>query len=183
MPKVTITRTGKLEKPMGLGEGRIVEGTIYADWGSARTFKAGGGSPSTSPGSAGFGLRTITNLIVTPGTPLDIEASARVINPGTFANTARVIAYLKQKGKVTVPFGGSYKTYPVAFTGSPDLALAPGSPTTGILAIYAGSVRWPYIQRQRLGSFRHIATPTFNNTGYVAVGPGSFPVNYIAIGD
>ena len=171
MPEITINRTGMLEKPMGLGQGRVSEGRISADWATTRTIKAGS-----------LGLRSLTNIVLTPGTPLDVEVFARVVSPGSLNNSASIRAYLKQTSKIRV---GTvrYTTYPLAFTGSPDLSLAPGSPTTRITAITTGSARWPYVYSQRPGSFSHQATPTFVNTGYVAVGPGSFPVNYIAVGD
>lgn len=168
MVSVTIRRTAKLEKPMGLGQGRISEGSISADWGSARTINA-----------KDLGLRSITNLVVTPGTPLDIEASARVLSVGSIDNKARVAAFLKQKAKIRVGTP-RYYTYDVSFTGSPNLAIQPGSPTA---SPPTGSVSFHYIQTQSSGSFKAIATPTFADSHYIAVGPGSYPLNYIAVGD
>lgn len=168
MVSITITRRAKLEKPMGLGEGRISEGLISADWGSARTINA-----------KDVGLRSISNLIVSPGTPLDIEAAARILSAGSVGNTARVIAFLKQKANIRVGTP-RYYTYPVAFTGSPHVTIQPGSPTA---SPPSGSVSFHYIQTQRPGSFKAIATPTFANSHYIAIGPGSYPLNYIAVGN
>ena len=57
MVTITIARTGKLEKPMGLGEGRIVEGRIVdSDWGATKTIDAGS-----------LGLKSITSIHLTMG--------------------------------------------------------------------------------------------------------------------
>lgn len=168
MVNVTIERSAKLEKPMGMGYGRIVEGAINANWGSARTVLA-----------ADVGLRTITNMIVSAGTPLDIDASARVVAPGSVGNTARVRAFLRQKGTVTFGCVSTHRVYQVAFTGSPDIAISPGS-TAVKTAMGSPPIS---LQTQRPGSFKARGTPTVANAHFIAVGPGSYPVNYVAIGD
>ena len=87
MVTITIERTGKLEKPMGLGKGRITEGRIVHSWvGSATAFSA-----------KDLGLRAITSVHLTLGTILTGTGgtpgpSARVLSPGSLGNSVRVLA-------------------------------------------------------------------------------------------
>lgn len=168
MVTVTVERTAKLMLPFGTGQGRVSEGTITANFGSARTVLA-----------KDVGLRTITNMIVSAGTPLDIDAQAQVVSPGSVGNTARVRAFLRQSALVR--FGTPrHHVYPVAFTGSPDLSLSMGSPAA---AHNVPGTPPLYIQTQRPGSFKTRGSPTTTNGHYIAVGVGSFPINYTAYGD
>jgi len=89
MVTITIQRRAKLEKPMGLGEGRIAEGQIiHGAWaGSATVFSA-----------KDLGLRAITTVHLTLGTILAGGAagtpgvSTRVLSPGSLGNTVRILA-------------------------------------------------------------------------------------------
>jgi len=174
MVTITIKRVGKLEKPMGLGEGRISEGTLTKDWGTtATTIKAGS-----------LKLRSITNIQLTPGSALFANVYARVVSPGSLDNTVRILAELVQRGRFNQDTGAeTTTTFDTAFTGSPDIAISPGTPSTGLQTIYAGSVLWPYVRRKCRGSFVTYGTPAWGSCQYIAIGPGSFPLNYVAIGD
>jgi hypothetical protein len=87
MVTITIQRRAKLEKPMGMGEGRIAEGQIVHQWvGSATVISA-----------KELGLRAITTLHLTLGTILTGTGgtpgpSARVLSPGSLSNTVRILA-------------------------------------------------------------------------------------------
>jgi len=169
LTNVTVTRTAKLEKPMGFGQGRISEGVINANFGSARTITAND-----------VGLRSISNIIVSPGTPLDITVVGRVVSAGSIGNSARIRGYLRNTGTVASLL--SVKTYGVyhnAFTGTPTLIVSPGSCT----AKTAPGTPPLTVNRHTRGSFGARASPGQFNVYYVAVGPGSFPVNYVAVGD
>jgi len=169
MVTITVKRIGKLEKPMGIGEGRISEGTLTKDWGTTVTeIKAGS-----------LKLRTLSNVLLTPGTPLEAQIYARVVEPGSLDNTVRIRAALVQRGAIRIGTPRT-TTYDRAFTGSPNIALAPGSPVT---SPYSGSYTFAYVQAQTRTNFTHYGTPTYADSHYIAIGPGSFPINYIAVGD
>lgn len=174
MVTITIKRVGKLEKPMGLGEGRISEGTLTKDWGTTATAIRAGS----------LKLRSITNVQLTPGTPLFANVYARVVEPGSVDNTVRILAELVQRGRFNQTTGAEKTTtFDTAFTGSPDIAISPGTPSTDLTGIYAGSAVFPYIRRKYRGSFVTYGTPGWGSCQYIAIGPGSFPLNYVAIGD
>jgi len=68
-PTIKILRKAKLEKPMGIGEGRITEGVLGpADWTTSRTIKAGS-----------LGLRSLTNIHLTCGTIMDLSAGSFIL--------------------------------------------------------------------------------------------------------
>lgn len=169
-PSISIYRKAKLEKPMGLGEGRITEGTIEDNWTTEKEIRAGS-----------LGLRAITRVILTPGTPLDVTVYSRVPSPGSIDNIVKIRSYLRQVGNIRAGTP-RYEVFSVAFEGSPDIALAPGSPLRAYIGSPVGQTP-PRLRSQRPGSFSHLGSPTFPDTHYIAVGPGSYPLNFIAIGD
>lgn len=176
-PSITIRRKAKLEKPMGIGQGRIAEGIIEDNWTAHKDIRAGS-----------LGLRSLTTVILTPGTELTpgsatIKAVARVDSPGSVDNTVSVRAWLEQMGTIAPYSTVGTREYPVLFTGTPALSIALGSPGTELLGVaWAGSWIGVYVQHQTPGSFMHVGTPTWSNSSFVAVGPGSFPLNFVAIG-
>jgi len=177
-PSITIRRKAKLEKPMGIGYGRITEGIISDNWDSHKDIRAGS-----------LGLRAITTVILTPGTEItpgsaSIKAVARVDSPGSVDNTVSIRAFMEQMGTMSVGPAAAYRVYPTAFTGSPALSILPGSPSCSVgVDIYAGSQVEPFAQTQTPGSFSHQGTPTRADSGFVAVGPGSFGLNFVAVGE
>jgi len=84
MVTVTIERTGKLEKSMGIGEGRITEGRIAHDgWDSVQAVTA-----------KTLGLRAITTVHLTIGTIHSMGTPApcaRVLSPGSLGNSVRIV--------------------------------------------------------------------------------------------
>jgi len=178
-PSITIRRKAKLEKPMGIGYGRIAEGIISDNWNAHKDIRAGS-----------LGLRSLTTVILTPGTELtpgsaSIKVVARVDSPGSVDNTVSIRAYLEQMGSMAVGPTEAFREYPVLFTGSPALAIMTGSwaSTQPGVDMYAGSEVGPYVARQTPGSFSHRGTPSVSDCGFVAVGPGSFALNFIAVGE
>lgn len=83
MVTITIERTGKIEKPMGMGEGRITEGRIiHSAWETTQTISA-----------RDLGLRSITSVLLTPGTITPTPGTppcARVLTPGSLGNSVRI---------------------------------------------------------------------------------------------
>jgi hypothetical protein len=87
MVTITIQRRAKLEKAMGMGEGRMVEGQIVHQWADSATVIS----------AKELGLRAITTLHLTLGTILTGTGgtpgpSARILSPGSFDNTVRILA-------------------------------------------------------------------------------------------
>lgn len=178
-PTVTINRSSKLEKPTGIGQGRVTEGTIE---GAFRTFK---NFPCGS-----FGLRSIRTVLLTPGTyyragtPVTYIANAQVESPGSPNNTVSISCRQLIAGTVPVGPTVSYKTFEPAFMGTPVVVMTPGSPTTGGLdtADLGGtpSAYW-VIYSVENGSFQVGGTPSI--TAYFnAIGPGSLSMNFVAMG-
>ena len=166
MPVYTLTRTAKLSTPTGIGEGRVVEGIINRNWpDSAVAITAGS-----------LGLRTITNLVLNSGTSIQITSYARVVNPGSFGNTVRVRTSMRQDGYARI---GTikYTTFSPVFSATPTVVLGIGSPTARTIGTYE-----PRIARLRPGSFGAVGSPTFANCPYIAVGAGSYPLNFVAMG-
>ena len=145
---------------------RIVEGVINQAWRAAeRVIMAGS-----------LGLTSIRNITLMAGTTLDISAHARVVSPGSFANTVRIRTYMRQVGSVRVGTP-RYATYPQAFTGTPNVFITSGSP----IAARRGSIA-PYVTSNPKGSFAHKGSATLTNCPYQAIGPGSYPLNFTALG-
>jgi hypothetical protein len=170
MVTVTVERTADLVKPMGAFiAGKMTEGTIYANWGSTRTVLW-----------SDVNLRSIVNFVVSPGTPLDIDCSAQVQSQGSRGNTVRIKTLLRQKGTLAIPNAPAYRTYAVPFTGTPILAISPGSTTSGNHAMASPPIK---MQKQGSGSFSLRGSPAMSAAGFIAVGTGSYPVNFVAIGE
>lgn len=83
MVTITIQRRAKLEKPMGLGEGRIAEGQIVHN----------GWQTTQSVDAKDLGLRSITTIHLTAGTVLGVGTPppcGRVLSPGSPDNSVRI---------------------------------------------------------------------------------------------
>jgi len=167
MPIYTINRTGKIEQALGIGEGRITEGRIDQKWTAAER----------SIPAASLGLKSISNLVLTGGTAgIDCSAHARIVSPGSLGNTARVRTYMKQDGytRVGTP---RYVLFAPVYSSTPTIILGIGSPTARTIGTYE-----PRLSSARGGSFATVGSPTFANCPYLATGPGSYPINFIATG-
>lgn len=178
MVSVTIRRTAKLEKPMGLGQGRITEGTIE---GTFRTFER------VAAGS--LGLKSISNLQIEPGTPyragtpISFHTQALVVNPGSVDNYAHVSArmHINQSIRVGTP---RHHSFPVAYRGTPIVLVTPGSPVASDLIGPTGGTPNAYwrVLSIRKGSFQTQGSPTIT-AYYESKGPGSIKLMYNAVGD
>jgi len=172
---------------MGLGQGRIVEGYLDDNFRSPVTIYAG--SPTFHPGSSQkpLGLRTITNFIVSPGTPVSVNAGvacqAQVFAPGSIGtvNQVKIMAQLIQKGRIgSISSTAGSTVFPITFGGTPEVALTPGSPSITPLV---GSAAWMSMRSRSKTAVYYRGTPTWRGNSYIAVGPGSLRLRFIAIGD
>jgi len=177
VPTITISRTGLIEKPKGLGEGRISEGTISIAYGSLATYQR------VRAGS--LGLRSLTSLHLTPditgipGSP-EITPRAKVTSPGSLNNYADIYANATQTGSANILAAVTYITFGTPFAGSPNVQITRGSPTT---TPAAGSASYLFIRRIRKGSASARGTPS-GYAYYKAQGPApKVKFNYIAVGD
>ena len=186
-PTVTINRSSKLEKPTGIGQGRVTEGTIE---GAFRTFK---NFPCGS-----FGLRSIRTVLLTPGTyyragtPVTYIANAQVESPGSPNNTVSISCrqLIADSTRIGTP---RYVTISPAFAATVNLVVkvSPGSPVspgagTAPLGTVDGLVggtpyAWWIVDSIDAGSFQTRGTPTTNGY-YEALGPGSLSLMFTAYG-
>jgi len=178
-PTVTVKRTSRLEKAMGLGQGRVAEGIIT---GSFRTFQ------SIPAGSLGLkSVRTIHLTAGTPyraGSPVLFHPEAQVNYPGSPDNTVFVSCRQSFSGltRIGTP---RYVTFNPAFVATPVyVKLTPGSPVAaeGLqnLSVQGSANHW-IIWSIATGSFQHMGTPTVAGY-YNAHGPGSLTLYYTAYG-
>jgi len=146
---------------------RIAEGIINQTWPTTeREIPAGT-----------LGLTSISNITLTGGTPLDIHAHARVVSPGSRNNSVRIQTYLHQSGFIRVGTP-RYVVFPQPYSATPVVVLGQGSPTARTIGTYEPRMKCA----PRPGSFATVGSPTFANNTYIAVGQGSYPVNFIAMG-
>jgi len=172
---------------MGGGQsGKMTTGLISANWGfGGLSFNAGS-----------LGLSSIDRVYVHPGTlgPVGTKGSfstqfrtAASVSSGlrgSPGNKVTIQALMEQVGRIgSITTTSSYVTFGVAFTGTPRIFLSTGSPNGTIV----GSPNTAYVQKILSGSFRvklNPGSPTaFRENAYQAIGPGSFPIYYTAIGD
>jgi len=177
MPTIVISRTGLIEKPKGLGEGRISEGTISVAYGSLATYQR------VRAGS--FGLRSLTSLHLTPdisgipGSP-EIVARAKITSAGSLNNYADIYATATQVGSKNILAAVTYISFGTPFAGSPNVQITRGSPTT---TPAAGSAAYLFIRRIRSASVAARGTPS-GYAYYKAEGPApKVKFNYLAVGD
>ncbi len=187
MPQITVTRTGKLYRPnSGFGEGKMTTGLISANWGFAGlSFNAGS-----------LGLTSIDRVYVHPGTlgpagtkgsfPTQFRTAAAINSArGSPGNKVTIQALMEQVGRIgSITTTSAYIVFGVAFTGTPSIFLSQGSPNGTIV----GSPAAALVQKIASGSFRVKLTtggsPTaYRENRYQAIGSGSFPLYYLAIGD
>ena len=187
MPQITVTRTAKLQRSTaGIGEGKITSGLISANYGF--------GGLVVTAGS--LGLSSIDRVYLSPGTigpagsagtlAPSFDLSAAVNTRGSPGNSVRIMARMKQSFRVgSITTTRSYIVYSPAFTGTPGVNIQLGSPTGTVSAGSPPSIA--YVQNQRSGSTavrRLGGSPIANRESRVtAIGPGSFPLQYVAIGD
>ena len=187
MPQITVTRTGKLQRPTtGIGEGKITSGLISGNWGFAGLAITAGS----------LGLSSIDRVYVTPGTigpsgsagtlPTSFDLNTAVNVRGSPGNSVRIQALMKQRIKVgSITTTRSYVVFNPAFTGSPVINIQLGSVNGTISAGSPPSIA--YVQNIYRGSAivrRLGGSPIAHRQNYVtAIGPGSFPLQYLAIGD
>lgn len=177
MPSITVTRTGKIQRPTGggPGEGKITSGIIDGNFASVLAIPAGS-----------LGLSSIDRVYLSPGTALEIDARADVRSRGSPGNTVRITAVMTQRIRVgSITTTRSYVSYSPAFTGTPSVLISLGSPNGTVSAGSPPSIA--YVQNQLSGSaaIRRLGgSPIANRENrVVARGPGSFPLHYLAIGD
>lgn len=186
-PTVTINRTSKLEKPAGIGQGRVSEGTIAGAFRTFNDFPAGS-----------FGLRSVRSIFLTPGTyyragtPVVFMTNAQVNNAGSPNNTVSISC--RQMIADTIRIGSArYTTISPAFAATVGLVVkvCPGTPQspgagTAPLGTTDGLVggtpyAWWIVDSVDAGSFQTRGTPT--TTGYYeALGPGSLTLMFTAFG-
>ncbi len=188
MPQITVTRTARLWRGnMGGGQsGKMTTGLISANWGFAGlSIKAGS-----------LGLSSIDRVYLSPGT-LGPGGSAGTLSPsydlaaavnsrGSPGNSVSIQALMKQSIKVgSITTTRSYVVFSPAFTGTPHVLIQLGSPNGTVSAGSPPSIA--YVQNFLSGSVavrRLGGSPIANrNNKVLAIGPGSFPLYYTAIGD
>lgn len=163
--RTQVTREELAARVIGQNE-RIVEGIINQTWSAAeRAILAGS-----------LGLTSISNITLIAGTTLNINIHARVVSPGSNANTVRIRTYMQQVGSVRVGTP-RYTTFSPAFTGTPNVFISSGSP----VAARRGSIA-PYVTSHPKGSFAHKGSATLTDCPYMAIGPESYPLNFVALG-
>ncbi len=170
---------------MGGGQsGKMTSGLISANWGFAGlSFKAGS-----------LGLSSIDRVYVHPGTigptgtkgsfPVTFDTMAAVNTRGSPGNSVTIQALMRQQYRVgSITTTSAYTVFSPAFTGTPRVYLGQGSPNGTIV----GSPSFAYVQKIASGSARlklAPGTPTaYRENAITAIGPGSFPLYYTAIGD
>lgn len=186
MPNITVTRSARLFKGQtGLGT-RMTTGTILGNFGFAGI--------NTSAGS--LGLTSIDRIFVHPGSigykgalasfSTQFRTAAAVSSGvrGSPGNRVTIQGYMEQIARIgSITTTSAYVVFPVAFTGTPAIFLSQGSPNGTIV----GSPATAVVQKITSGSFRVRMTPgsptAYRENRYQAVGPGSFPIYYTAIGD
>lgn len=186
-PTVTINRSSKLEKPTGIGQGRMTEGTVDGAFRTFVNFPAGS-----------FGLKSIRSLFLTPGTPFRAGtpvlflAEAQVESPGSPNNSVSISC--RQLLTDALRIGSArYTTFSPAFAATPNIIvkISPGTPQspgagTAPLGTTDGLVggtpyAWWIVDSVDAGSFQHRGTPS--TTGYFeAIGPGSVSLMFTAYG-
>lgn len=185
MPQITVTRTAKLWRGnSGFGEGKMTTGLISANWGFAGlSIKAGS-----------LGLTSIDRVYLHPGTlgptgsrgsfPPVFDTNAAVISRGSPGNSVSIQALMRQSYRVgSITTTSAYTVFGVAFTGTPVVQVSQGSPNGTIV----GSPAVAYVQKIASGSARLKMSPgspvAWRENRVTAIGPGSFPLYYTAIGD
>ncbi len=172
---------------MGGGQsGKMTTGLISANWGFAGlAFNAGS-----------LGLTSIDRIYVHPGTlgPTGTRGSfstqfrtAAAISSGVRGspgNKVTIQALMEQIGRIgSITTTSAYTAFGVPFTGTPAIFLSQGSPNGTIV----GSPSTVVVQKIASGSFRTRSLPgspiAYRENRYQAIGPGSFPIYYTAIGD
>lgn len=185
-PTVTINRTSKLERPAGIGQGRVSEGTIA---GAFRTFN------DIPAGS--FGLRSVRSIFLTPGTyfragtPVVYIANAQVNNAGSPNNTVSISCRQMIAGtcRIGTP---RWETFSPAFAATPVVKVSPGTPQSpgagtaplGTTDACVGGTpyAWWIVDSVDAGSFQTRGTPTALTAYYEALGPGSLSLMFTAFG-
>jgi len=173
MVTISIFRKNTLNKTVGYGRGKIIEGTITAVWDDVKNIEA-----------ASFGLKSLSRLTVTTGTPLEAKNYARINAPGSMNNEAQVRSIIEKRGSWARFGTPKYIVFatPTIFVGTPNqVMLTPGSP---LAAPAEGSATYFGLRGHTSpGSFSAYGTPTFNYGYYLAFGYGSYPLGFIAVGD
>ena len=186
-PTVTINRSSRLEKPTGIGQGRVSEGTIEGAFRTFQSFPAGS-----------FGLKSVRSIMLTPGTyfragtPVVFITNAQVDNPGSPGNSVSVSC--RELIADSIRIGTArYTTISPAFAATVGLVVkvSPGSPVspgagTAPLGTTDGLVggtpyAWWIVDSIDAGSFQTRGTPTTNGY-YEAIGPGSLSLMFTAYG-
>ncbi|MGA2767985.1 MAG: hypothetical protein ABSF24_06680 [Candidatus Bathyarchaeia archaeon] len=164
--RVQVTREEIASGVIG-AQRRISEGIINQRWPSTeREIPAGT-----------LGLTSVTNMILTGGTPLSIIAHARVVNPGSSNNTVRIQTYMQQAGFIRIGTP-RYTTFNAPYSATPIVMLTTGSPVARTIGTYEPRLKCA----PRPGSFATVGSPTFANNPYIAIGQGSYPLNFMAMG-
>lgn len=164
---------------MGMGQGRMTEGTVVGAFRTFQNFPAGS-----------FGLKSIRSIQLMPGSyfragsPVCFLPEAQVESPGSVGNSVSISCRQIIAGTVSVGPAPTYKTFDTAFASTPVVVMTPGSPLTGGLdtADLGGtpSAFW-VVYSVDTGSFQVAGTPSIT-AYYEAIGPGSLSLNFLAMG-
>lgn len=170
----------------GLGS-RMTTGTILGNFGFAGISTPAGSLGLTSidriyihPGTRGYAGGGIGSFSTQFRTAAAVSSGVRG-SPGNRVTIQGLVEQIARIGSITTT--SAYITFPIAFTGTPAIFLSTGSPNGTIV----GSPNAALVQKIASGSFRVKLSPgsptAFRENRYQAIGPGSFPVYYTAIGE